>query len=194
MLASPTHPRVAQSEVRLSAYADLFGGGPAQVFPFSDFASPEDEIRIDVLVYPMRDDEVDYVALLTSGLSEGGRPRRELIQYFSHARRADAHRMHGVAYAAVEMGRWLDVGSATTLPYPSGSAWPHTVFLPPPVKAHSDFEITVYGDPMKLLWHAPLSSGEFDYQRDHGMPALLRGMSNARLPWIFDEATRPVLL
>jgi hypothetical protein len=141
----------------------------------------------------MHADGRDYVAMVTNGFSDGGHPRRELIQYCQHGRRSDAHRLHSAAYSAVETCHWLEVGSAITLPYPSGSAWPHTVFLPPPVRSHSDFEITVDGDPMKLLWHVPLSDREFDYQRDYGIPALLQGMSNAHVPWIFDETTRPVL-
>jgi hypothetical protein len=188
MLAPSLHE--LQTEVRLSAYADLFGSEPLQVFPYSDFARPDDDIRIELLLYPAG----PHVAMVTSGFSDGARPRRELIQYFTHGRRADAHRMHAAAYTAVEAGRWLDFGSAITLPYPSGSAWPHTVFLPPPVKTHSDFEITVDGDPMRLLWHVPLSDTEFDYQREHGISSLLRGMSGAGLPWVFDEATRPVLV
>ncbi|MEO5923874.1 MAG: suppressor of fused domain protein [Bryobacteraceae bacterium] len=189
MLASIVREHDLQTTVRLASYADLFGGEPLLTFPYSDFGSPDDDIRVEVLVYPL----LDCVALVTNGFSAGGRPRRELIQYCKHGRRADAHRLHAAAYDCVEVGRWLDFGSAISLPYPSGSAWPHTVFLPPPVQAHSDFEITVDGDPMKFLWHVPLSSSEFDYQYDHGIPALLRGMSSVGLPWVFDEATRPVL-
>jgi hypothetical protein len=199
MPASLFHPYEAQSALCKSSYAALFGSEPIQVFPYSDFTRPDGDIRIEVLVYSLRGLDnghefgKDHVALLTNGLSSEGRPRRELIQYFAHGRRTDAHRIHSAAYSAVEMGRWLDFGSAVTLPYPSGSAWPHTVFLPPPVTAHSDFQIAVEGDPVKLLWHVPLSDAEFAYQRDHGIPALLRGMSNAALPWFFDETTRPML-
>jgi hypothetical protein len=200
MLASLAHPYEAQTALRRSFYDKLFGAEPLQVFPYSDFTRPDDDIRIEVLAYPVRqrseEDEVvwERVAMVTNGLSDGGHPRRELIQYLAHGRRSDAHRLHSAAYSAVEMGRWLDSGSAVTLPYPSGSAWPHTIFLPPPVAAHSEFEITTDGEPMKLLWHVPLSDAEFAYQREHGIPALLRGMSTAKLPWFFDEATRPVLV
>lgn len=176
----------------LSAYSALFGDAPVQVFPYSDFTRPDDDIRIDVQVYALQEGGRDYVAMVTSGFATYGTVRRELIQYFEHGRRSDAHRLQSAAHSTVEMGRWLDFGSAISLPYPSGSAWPHTLFLPPPLRAHSEFAAGG-GEPLKLLWHVPLSTREFDYQREHGIPALLRGMSNAGLPWVFDETTRPLL-
>lgn len=176
----------------LTAYTTLFGGAPVQVYPYSDFTRPDDDIRIDVQVYHLRLAGQDFVAMVTSGFATHGIARRELIQYFEHGRRSDAHRLHSAAQSTVEMGRWLDFGSAITLPYPSGSAWPHTLFLPPPLSAHSEFAAGET-EPLKLLWHVPLSSREFDYQLEHGIPALLRGMSHARVPWVFDESTRPLL-
>jgi hypothetical protein len=191
MVASHVHDLALAT--RMAAYDGLFGGAPVQVFPYADFTRPDDDIQIDVLVYSLRESGRDYSAMVTNGFSDGGNPRRELIQYFQHGRRSDAHRLQSAAQAAVEMGRWLDIGSAITLPYPSGSAWPHTIFLPPPLREHSEFEVEIAGGPAKLLWHVPLSDTEFAYQREHGIPVLLRGMSNAGLPWIFDETTRPVL-
>jgi hypothetical protein len=135
----------------------------------------------------------DHVAMVTDGLSDQGRPRREFIQYIPYGRRADAHRLHSTAYSLAVIERSADFGDSITLPYPSGSAWPHAVFLPPPVRAHSDFEMTVDGNPMRFLWHVPLASSEFGYQLQYGIPALLRCMSNFGVPWVFDEATRPVL-
>lgn len=177
----------------LTAYAALFGGGPVQVYPYSDFTRQDDDIRIDVEVYPMQESGRNFVAMVTRGFGAHGVVRRELIQYFEHGRRSDAHRLHSAAQSTVEMGRWLDFGSAITLPYPCGSAWPHTLFLPPPLQAHSEFSADGEGEPLRLLWHLPLSGREFEYQREHGIPDLLRGMSNAGLPWVFDETTRPLL-
>jgi hypothetical protein len=187
MLAPAVHDRA--DTARVAAFSALFGSQPTQLFPFSDFTRPDDDIRIDVLVYALKGAGRDFAAMVTSGFSERAQPRRELIQYFEHGRHSDAHRLQSAAQSAVEMGRWLDFGSAITLPYPSGSAWPHTLFLPPPMPGHSELA----AGEIKLLWHVPLSDAEFDYQRDYGIPALLRGMSHAAVPWVFDETTRPLL-
>ncbi len=189
MLASLVHPHEVQTEVRMSSYADLFGGPPEQYFAYTDFSHPDDEIRIDVLAYKLK----HGVALVTNGLSDAGRPRRELLQYCSHHRRSDAERLHGAAHLAIRTGRQLDYADTLELPHPAGTAWPNAIFLPPQIRSHSDFEITVDGDPLKLLWHLPLSDSELAYKQAHGVSALLEGMSTAKLPWIFDEATRPVL-
>jgi len=173
-----------QTEVRMSSYADLFGGPPEQYFTHLD-----DESRIDVLAYKLK----LGVALVTNGLSDAGRPRRELLHYCSHPRNADARRLHSVAHLAMKTGRQLDYADTFELPHPAGTAWPNAILLPPQIRSHSDFEITVDGDPLKLLWHLPLSDSELAYKQAHGVSALLEGMSTAKLPWIFDEATRPVL-
>jgi len=185
---------VQADPTRRAAYGELFGGEAVRVYPWSDFTRPDDAIRIEVLVYPLREPGQNHVVMVTSGYSELGQPRRELIQYLPHGRRADAHRLHSAAYAAAVAGRELDFGSTMTLPYPSGSAWPHTILLPPPVSAHSEFSMEMEGGPVRLLWHVPLSESEFAYQAEYGIGPLLRGMSSAELPWFFDEATRPVLV
>ena len=186
MLATTVHPRLA-------SYAELFGGQPVQIFPYSDFTCPDDDVRINVLVYRVSCSTDDCVAMVTNGFSEVGRPRRELLQYGPRPRRADAHRLHSAAYAAIQTERRLDYGDTIELPYPAGTAWPNAVLLPPLIRAHSDFEMTADGDPMKLLWHLPLADSELTYKKAHGISALLEGMGTAKLAWIFDEATRPVL-
>lgn len=179
-----THPHQARAD----ALSALFGREPSETFDFWRFTRPDDPLRIDVLAYPLDLNGDECVALLTSGLSDSTSAPHELLQYVPRARGADAQRLHGVAYRAVAEGRPLDYAATVTLPRPAGTAWPHAVLLPPPVPEHSE------NGPLKLLWHVPLSDSEFAYQRQHGLPALLKAMSAAKAPWIFDEATRPVLL
>lgn len=187
------HPHEGHAHQLRAAYEVLFGGEALDAFEFWQFTRPDDEIRIDLLAYGLGDAAARVIALVTNGLSDWSSARCELVQYVPKVRGADLHRLHALAYGAAAEGRQLDYACTVSLPAPAGSAWPHAVLLPPPVAMHAEVPI-LPGEAVKLLWHVPLAESEFVYQREHGLPALVEAMGAAQAPWVFDEATRPVLL
>jgi hypothetical protein len=62
------------------------------------------------------------------------------------------------------------------------------------MRNHQEFEMTVEGDPVSLLWHIPISEKEREFKVQHGMNALLDRLEAVKLPWVFDEANRPPLV
>jgi hypothetical protein len=194
--------------IRAQAYEKLFGGKPVAFFPSHKFRGKEDgPYLIDVFVYSMEmaGDNRPIYAVVTNGMSdqrmaEGDSPeqprRRELIQYFRECTEGHAKRLRDMAWLPLFDNFLLDAQHSIAWEWPAmaGTPWKNAFFLLPMPNPHQDFRCKIEGDPMSFLWHIPISDAERAYKQEHGANAFLDRMQKAKLPWIFEEANRPVLV
>jgi hypothetical protein len=122
--------------------------------------------------------------------------RRELIQYFPKCTKGHARRLHNMAWLPLFDGFLLDSYHSVAWEYAAveGTPWKHAFFLAPLIKSHREFVCDVEGDPMTFLWHIPISEKERAYKQEHGAEALIDRMEAVKLPWVFEESNRPVLV
>lgn len=201
-----THPHEKLSLLRAAAYRKLFEDGPVRVYPYTDFTRADDEIRVDVYLYALKDENGrDIVAAVTNGMSDRRMVdpknpsyygRREVIQYLAECKPADAHRLHGIAYVALAQGFFLDFQHTLELPWEGAKAlrWRNSIFLWSLLNPHREFSLDLEDDTVELLWHVPLSDQELAYQQMQGLGALLDRMQEAKLPWVFEASNRPALV
>jgi hypothetical protein len=200
--ALETHLRL--TPIRANAYEDLFGGKPERVFPYHQFAAADAPCLVDVFLYPLEVDglDCDVFAAVTNGMSDlrmfdKNRPnifrRRELIQYFRVCTEAYSRRLHDIAWLPHFDEFAIDVYDTISFPEPFERDLQHSFFLRPNCSPHAEFEIEIDSDRMGLLWNIPLTDPELQYKQTCGVNALLDRMDEAKLPWLFDPATRPYL-
>lgn len=189
------------SLARLDAFIELFGGLPVRTHP----ASPGTDPLVDVWVFAVEGPDGPMDIAVTNGMSDrpmvdegtGESIRRELIQYFRRCTRPDVLRLAWLGWLPHADGFLLDerhTVQSTGLHHGAPNAWCDSFFVESIINQHRDFELTLDGDPMSLLWHIPISVEEREYKQEHGPNALLDLMSDAGLPWIYDEDDRPPLL
>ena len=194
--------------VRAPAYAELFGGKPAHVFPAHALRTDDDDpYLIDVFVYPLTVEGVagDVFAAVTNGMSdhrmaEGDDPeqprRREVIQYLRACTEGHAKRLRDMAWLPLCDEFLLDSHHTVRWEWPAvaGTPWKNALFLLPIWRAHREFAVGVEGEDVSFLWHIPISDDEWAYRKEHGTDGLIDRMQEAKLPWIFDEADRRPLV
>lgn len=196
-----------RTTVRRPALEELFGGAVQSVVPDEELRIvEEDPAIVDVFIFEMATERHgDIQIAVTNGLSDRRMvdpddpsrwARRELIQYFPRCTRGHAKRLRDMAWAALEEPLFLD--TCHTLAWHraavEGTPWTSAFFLEPLLRPHREFEMTVDGDPVTLLWHIPISEAEREFKVRHGADALIDRLQEVELPWIFDEANRPSLL
>jgi hypothetical protein len=195
--------------VRAGAYNKLFGSKPVAVYPFHQLRGKEDgPFLIDVFGYPLEVEGMDKPALavVTNGMSDQlmaldrERPksprRRELIQYMRECPLSRAQRLRDMAWLPLFDGFLLDTRDtvAWELPPKDRSPLQHGFFLEPIWTPHQGPFAKIAGDELSFLWHIPISSSELAFKREQGANALLDLMGEAKLPWLFEEESRPSLV
>jgi Suppressor of fused protein (SUFU) len=199
-MTPPNERHVRLSAARLRAFSQLFGVEPATILSYADERFP-----IDVFIFPMVIDTMDFVIAVTNGMSDqrlvdADEPqrwsRRELIQYFRECTEGHARRLRDMAWLPLFDDFLLDTQHTIQWPHPAieGTPWKNAFFLEPLIKPHRAFRFEVEGDPASFLWHVPISDEELAFKKDRGADDLLDRMSAVKLPWVFDEKNRPSLL
>lgn len=198
---------MALTPARAAAYEELFGYKPTAFFASHELNIVEDDpIMIDVFIYQVETKTYgDIHVAVTNGMSDRRmvdpedpeyHGRHELIQYLPRCTREHAKRLYTMAWIPHEDGFFLDTfhtvaWDSAAMP---GTPWTNAIFIEPLLRSHREFEMTVEGEPVTLLWHVPISDKELEYKREHGVNALLDRMQEVELPWVFDEANRPPLV
>jgi hypothetical protein len=191
---------------RAKAYASLFGGPPSTVYPpHVLFKKPDERFVIDIFVYSQEFNTRSIEVAVTNGMSDQRMvdeddpqswSRRELVQYFPKCTEGHARRLHNMAWLPLFDGFLLDSCHSIAWEYPAvqGTPWKNAFFLEPIITPHREFVCEVEGDPVKLLWHIPISDQERNYKQEHGADALIDRMEAVALPWVFDETNQSDLL
>ena len=192
--------------LRAQAYENLFGCTPSSVYPpHALFKKPDEDIIVDVFVYPLETESGDIEVAVTNGMSDQRMAdpdhspewyRRELIQYFPKCTEGHARRLHEMAWLPLFDKFYLDAGHSIAWQTPAivGTPWTNAFFLEPLLKSHREFEFDIDGDKVSFLWHIPISDEERAFKLEHGSDELIDRMSAIELPWVFDEENRPSLL
>ncbi|MBI1831604.1 MAG: suppressor of fused domain protein [Planctomycetes bacterium] len=195
----------ALTKLREAAYEKLFGVAPSIIYPFAEFTPKDDEqFLVDVYVFTMEGPEGDFDVAVTNGMSDQRmvnrkKPeqwaRRELIQYLRQGTKDHAHRLNEMAWVPRFDGFLIDAQHFMSWERPAvkGTPWRDAFYLEPIVKSHQKFSMRIEDDPVRFLWHIPISAVECEYKRQKGADALIDRMQEVNLPWIFDEANRPAL-
>lgn len=193
--------------LRKAALEELFGCQVTSIVTDDELRIVEDDPAIvDVFVWEVNSPSQGEISILvTNGLSNRRMvdpddpdlwDRRELIQYIRNSTPGHVKRLRDMAWAALEEPLYLDVGHTIAWHRAAveGTPWTSAFFLRPLMRNHQEFEMTVGGDPVSLLWHIPISEREREFKVQHGMNALIDRLEAVELPWVFDEANRPPLV
>src|SRR5262249_52751196 len=148
----------------------------------------------------------EFVALVTNGMSDlrmadpdGEAPpaslRRELIQYLPRATPEHARRLYQMAWLPHFDGFLLDEQHTVAWEWPAveGTPWKNALFLRPLLRSHAKFQFQLDEDTVSFLWHVPISDAERAFILEDGVDEFLDRMDQVELPFLFDEANRPLV-
>ncbi|MEM7249323.1 MAG: suppressor of fused domain protein [Acidobacteriota bacterium] len=165
----------------------------------------DDATGLDFLVASPGVHGRDFTTLLSSGLSDKPMPvpddfleqgrRIELVLYLSGPPRAThVALLRWVAAALDEPGTWLGPGHSLPHGDPPSPLFPKscldTVLLCPPVlepDLRLPQELSVEGEPVRLLWLLCLSPAEAELKLQKGLPELFALLDEHQLPIVLDE-------
>lgn len=195
----PLNRHIRYTPIRTKAYEELFEGKPVCIFPYHDFTKNTSTIVIDVFVYRLivAGHHSPVYVMATNGMSDdvmpecdaGDSKRCEIIQYVNEPN--NKYYARGI----YDIG-WLPhhdnfcIRSKDTIAWGSAvngiSRFTNSLVLDPIWSRHKQALTTICNDDIKLLWHIPITTLEYQYKKNNGTDALLDRLDENNIGWIFN--------